>query len=262
MKQNPTLSIITVAAFDATRLLRTIESSRTLHGDLEHLFVVPFGDSDSLNAIAAYGKVAKIAIRVLNDKKEGIYPAMNMGAYAAQGDYILFLNAGDEIFSPEVLLENINRLTLDTPEWAITGVHLPWNSNYSSFEGMDHAFRLQKPQGYISHQSVFVKLSVFKQLNGFDTRFRIAADTRQIFQLSSQYPPHILEGIAIQVEEGFTVTSHNRESRLEVLRLINTVGNLRTIMLSNIYFFKRESIFLHRHILKLVRRLKPGGFRS
>ncbi len=54
MKKGLVLSIITVSAFDVTRLTRTIQSCENLNADLEHLFVVPPKDYESLNAIEKY----------------------------------------------------------------------------------------------------------------------------------------------------------------------------------------------------------------
>jgi glycosyltransferase involved in cell wall biosynthesis len=221
--------------------------------DLEHLFVIPSNDLESLEAIDLYSKAANFDVRVVHDNKEGIYAAMNLGALSAQGIYCLFLNAGDEVFSSLTLKKNIEALKVPNPIWGVTGVSLPWNANYHAYQSMDRDFRKQKSSGYISHQSVFVRLDVFRRLNGLDVKFPIAADTRQIFQLSSLCPPQILEGIAFKVEEGFTVTPTNRESRLEVLRLINMEGGIKIKLISNFYFLKREAGFINRYFLRLFR---------
>jgi len=253
VSESPTLTLVTVSAFDLSRLSRTIVSCKGMVADLEHLFVIPSNDLESLEAIDLYSKAANFDVRVVHDNKEGIYAAMNLGALSAQGIYCLFLNAGDEVFSSLTLKKNIEALKVPNPIWGVTGVSLPWNANYHAYQSMDRDFRKQKSSGYISHQSVFVRLDVFRRLNGLDVKFPIAADTRQIFQLSSLCPPQILEGIAFKVEEGFTVTPTNRESRLEVLRLINMEGGIKIKLISNFYFLKREAGFINRYFLRLFR---------
>ena len=253
MSGSPTLTLVTVSAFDLSRLSRTIESCKGMAADLEHLFVIPSNDLESLEAIELYSKAVSFNVRVVHDNKEGIYAAMNLGALSAQGIYCLFLNAGDEVFSGSTVRKNVESLKALNPIWGVTGVSLPWNPSYYAYQSMDRDFRKQKSNGYVSHQSVFVRLDIFKRLNGFDIKFRIAADTRQIFQLSSLCPPQILEGIAFKVEEGFTVTPTNRESRLEVLRLINKEGGFIIKFISNLYFLKREVGFITRYILRLFR---------
>lgn len=192
-------------------------------------------------------------MRITHDKKEGIYAAMNIGASEAHGAYCLFLNAGDEVFSSSTLQRNIEALKIHNPIWAITGVSLPWDESYSAFHDMDRAFRKQKKNGYVSHQSVFVQLDVYKKLNGLDVTFPIAADTKQIFKLSYMCRPEILEGIAIKVEEGFNVTSHNRESRLEVFRIINSGSSMMHRLIPNFYFLRREMFFVLRYLLRFFR---------
>ncbi|ASY16711.1 glycosyltransferase [Candidatus Planktophila versatilis] len=253
MSASPTLTLVTVSAFDLSRLSRTIESCKGMVADLEHLFVIPSNDLESLEAIDLYSKTANFDVRVVHDNKEGIYAAMNLGALSAQGIYCLFLNAGDEVFSGPTVRKNVETLKVLNPIWGVTGVSLPWNANYYAYQSMDKDFRKQKSNGYVSHQSVFVRLDIFKKLNGLDVKFPIAADTKQIFQLSALCSPQILEGIAIKVEQGFNVTSNNRESRIEVLRLINSIGGVVTRLVSNFYFFKRELNFISRYILRLFR---------
>ena len=222
--------------------------------DLEHLFVIPSNDLESLEVIELYSRTANFDVRVVHDNKEGIYAAMNLGALSAQGIYCLFLNAGDEVFSGPTVRKNVDTLKVLNPIWGVTGVSLPWNANYYAYQSMDRDFRKQKSNGYVSHQSVFVRLDIFKKLNGLDVKFPIAADTKQIFQLSALCSPQILEGIAFKVEEGFTVTPTNRESRLEVLRLINQEGGIVIKIVSNFYFFKREASFIIRYVLRLFLR--------
>jgi glycosyltransferase involved in cell wall biosynthesis len=253
MKNVPVLTLITVSAFDVLRLERTIQSCATLNADLEHLFVIPPKDYESAKLIEAYARKVPFEVRITHDKKEGIYAAMNIGAFDAHGTYCLFLNAGDEIFSSSTINENVQTLKLNNPVWAITGVSLPWNASYFAFQDMDRDFREQKRSGYVSHQSVFVRLDVYKKINGLDVKFRIAADTKQIFELSYICRPEILKGIAIKVEEGFNVTSHNRESRIEVFRIINSTSRFKNRFIPNLNFVKRELFFILRYLLRFLR---------
>ena len=117
---------------------------------------------------------------------------------------------------------------------------------------MEKKFRRQFRDGYISHQSVFVRSDIFKSLGGFDRKFVIAADTKMIYQLTAMTPPHILDGVVFDVEEGFNVTSHNRESRIEVFKIINSVGNALEKIISNYYFLRREFRFALNKISRML----------
>lgn len=253
MSSEIVLSLITVAAFDHTRLKKTIISAQGLNAGIEHLFVVPESDVTSIEMIEEHRKCAQFPVRYVHDKKEGIYAAMNIGAVNASGKFVHFLNAGDAVMSAEALMSNVLTLGAKLPAWAITGVLLPWNPSYNAYRGMDKKFRRQRSDGYVSHQSVFVRNDVFASLGGLDRNFPIAADTKMIYQLTAMETPLILEGVAFDVEEGFNVTSHNRESRLEVFRIINSVGNIVDITISNVNFLRRELRFARNKISRKLR---------
>jgi len=237
------LTLTTVAAFDHIRLKKTINSVSGLQVGVEHLFVIPEADTTSIDMIKEHRAEADFPVRYIHDRKQGIYAAMNIGAENAKGTFIHFLNAGDVVINPKVLMSNVAILREQLPTWAITGVLLPWNSSYTAHEGMDKKFRRQLPDGYISHQSIFVRRDVFASLGGLDRNFPIAADTKMIYQLTEGRPPLILEGIVFEVEEGFNVTPHNRESRIEVFKIINSVGSIFDILISNYNFLRREIRF-------------------
>jgi hypothetical protein len=191
-------------------------------------------------------------VKEVNDLNNGIYSAMNLGVLNSIGDYLLFLNAGDEIMSADLLHKSLKKLATSKPAWAISGVKLPWNNQYKPFKGMDFKFRLQKPNSYISHQSVYVRRNIFNLYGGFDLRYPIAADTKLIFQLSIDHKPFILDEILVNVEKGNNVTLNNRSSRLEVLKIINTNGSIFDKIIANSNFILREFKFLIKKISKLL----------
>lgn len=224
---------------------------KNLGKQVEHLFVIPKNDLESLEIIQEYRLSSDVEVSFYHDNKEGIYPAMNIGALHAKGKYLLYLNSGDEILDVGVFQTNLTDLALHRPSWAILGTSLPWDDKYFAYQGMEKLFRRQSKTGYVSHQSVIVDRKIFIQNGLFDTGFPIAADTKCIFQLTHLAPPLILKDIAVKVEKGFNVTSHNRESRLEVFKLINTSGDILNRLISNANFIAREISFGIRKIKKL-----------
>jgi hypothetical protein len=248
----PILTVITVTAFDPDRLKRTLKSLSGSPAQIEHLFVLPENDQESLNLVRDYASINQFSVKWIHDHKEGIYPAMNFGAESALGDYLLYINSGDEILNLEQFALNLNSLAEVRPVWAILGVHLPWNSEYRAYSGMERNFRWQRKNGYVSHQSVIVRRDVFLSLGKFSTAFPIAADTLCIFKFTNMSSPCLLDGISVKVEEGNNVTNHNRESRLEVLKIINLTGTVLDKTVSNYNFFMRELTFVLRKLQRLL----------
>lgn len=247
----PLLSIVTVTAFDYLRLQRTISTTQFEIANIEHVFIAPTNDLKTIEIIKEYSISSKFAVKIYFDNNEGIYQAMNLGAVKSNGEYLFFLNSGDEILDVAVFQSNLILLSNHSPSWAILGVKLPWCDSYLAHSNMHKNFRRQSKHGYVSHQSVIVRKSVFANLGMLDTKFPIAADTKLIFQVAQLATPLLLPGISVKVEAGFNVTSHNRESRLEVFKIINSVGKPIDIFISNINFLLREIKFLMRKIVNL-----------
>ena len=101
MQFNPKISIITVVYNAKSLIERTINSvlSQT-YTNIEYI-IIDGGSSDGTLEIAEKYQ-HQIAV-ILSGKDNGIYDAMNKGLNAATGDYVLFLNAGDELYSCETI---------------------------------------------------------------------------------------------------------------------------------------------------------------
>ena len=91
------LSIITINYNDAKGLRKTFDSikNQTCH-EFEYI-VVDGGSSDgSQSVIEEYEQYIS---KWVSEPDNGIYNAMNKGAKMSTGDYMLFLNSGDNLFS-------------------------------------------------------------------------------------------------------------------------------------------------------------------
>lgn len=97
----PKISIITVV-FNGEKLIeRTIKSvlSQT-YSNIEYIIIDGASTDGTLTILEQFKtNIAKI----ISEKDKGIYDAMNKGLEIASGDYILFLNAGDELFDPQTI---------------------------------------------------------------------------------------------------------------------------------------------------------------
>lgn len=95
------LSIITVTYNAEKELPATMQSiSEQTFGDYEHL-VVDGASSDGTLAVAE--RYASGLTRVVSEPDQGLYDAMNKGLRLAEGDYVMFLNAGDALVGRDAL---------------------------------------------------------------------------------------------------------------------------------------------------------------
>ena len=106
MDNQPRLTIITVT-YNAERFVeRTLKSVRAAMGAVENPALVEYlivdGESKD-GTIEICERYSDLISRTISEKDKGIYDAMNKGIALARGTYLWFLNAGDEIYAPNVL---------------------------------------------------------------------------------------------------------------------------------------------------------------
>ena len=109
---------------------------------------------------------------MVSEPDDGIYNAMNKGVNMASGDWIVFMNAGDQFSSSNVISSIFNLCR--GPEKIIYGDVIV---NYGDFSFLKRAGDLARMWTGMkfSHQSAFIEVSYHK-CNKYDESFRIAAD--------------------------------------------------------------------------------------
>jgi len=95
------ISIITVVYNGEDVLAKTIESViAQLYSAIEYI-IIDGQSTDGTHRIIE--KFESNIDQIVIEADEGIYDAMNKGLNLAQGDYVLFLNAGDYLNSPDTI---------------------------------------------------------------------------------------------------------------------------------------------------------------
>lgn len=89
------LSIITVNFNNVSGLERTLKSVNSLEINYEHIIVDGCSSDDSCRLIREYSKSRTNVVFII-DPDQGPYDAMNKGLDLSSGDFVWFLNSGDE----------------------------------------------------------------------------------------------------------------------------------------------------------------------
>jgi glycosyltransferase involved in cell wall biosynthesis len=160
------LSIITVNLNNSTGLLRTIKSvlCQSFH-DFEFI-IIDGGSSDG-----SVEKIIEHADKInywISEPDSGIYDAMNKGIIESKGDYILFLNSGDTLCSPDSLKESL----LLSESHDLVFCHYN-DQEYSKKNFTFFDFWNQSP---FSHQAIFFKSNLFDRFGYYDIDYKIVAD--------------------------------------------------------------------------------------
>lgn len=171
---NPKISVVTVCYNASDTIEETMLSVLNQTYDNIEYIIIDGGSRDgTVDIIKKYSE--RLAYWI-SEPDRGIYDAMNKGIDTATGEYINFMNAGDQ-FKNDFVIEKIKNL---------------FNSQASVLYGStelrisDKPLRISHPKPFFTqktkiksagfcHQSTFVKTTEIKRYK-FDTSFKIAAD--------------------------------------------------------------------------------------
>jgi len=184
MSAHPKFSIITVVYNNVRDIEHTITSVvNQTYDNIEYIVIDGESSDGTLAVIQKYQD--KIAI-LLSEKDKGIYDAMNKGLALATGDYVLFLNSGDEIYDLNSI-ENLAKLSdgadilygetiLIDDNRAIIGERrhkVPTNFDWKSFR-----YRMN-----ICHQAIYIKRSIAEP---YDLNYKLCADIDWVIRCSKK----------------------------------------------------------------------------
>ncbi len=208
-----TISIVTVAAFEESRLRRTLQSLKYLGANFEHITVVP--KTDSLGIELWKNQALPLNFKLIHDLGRGIYDAMNYGAQVSSGNWIFFLNAGDEIVSDHNFGIALSVLEKSTRDLLIFKAQADWADeqvkNMEDFE----AFVTFTSSKFLSHQSVAISRELFFQLGGFCKFYKVSADTRMLVEAWNVAIPEFSDVEFALVELPNLARLNHRRARFE-----------------------------------------------
>ena len=162
-------TIITVNLNNVEGLKRTIDSvvSQT-YKDYEWI-IIDGGSTDGSKDVIE--KNQQYFSYWCSEPDKGIYNAMNKGITHANGDYVLFLNTGDELYDNNVLLKIAN---LNSKADIISGQVVRMD-NHQLLRRYDDNILIQLWRDTLNHQGTFIKRSFFKD-SLYDETYQIVSD--------------------------------------------------------------------------------------
>lgn len=225
----PLLSLITVHRDDEEGLTKTFQSFGTRrHPLVEHIVID--GSSDAGLVHRASVKTGFRPTRVVWREPRGIYDAMNQGIASAQGAYILFINAGDELQNPSVPGALVERLSECSVDWLFGRVMYVMHSGLTrqapAFDYSHERKRKFRHGRFPLQPGTVVRTKLLRQLGGLDTRFGIAADYHLMLRLAQVSEPIEVDQVIARFALGGASSQHWRRSlqeahsaRVEALQL-------------------------------------------
>ena len=172
------LSIITINRNNAQGLKKTMQSVvEQTSTDIEYIVVDGASTDESVDIIKSFAD--QRLIRWVSERDNGIYNAMNKGIGMAQGEYVMILNSGDYLATPQVI-EQMNEKLVDKgqPDILYGNMIKIWpdgktrrdyqlSVNYSLFDFY---------QSTLNPDGTYIRRSLFQQFGPFDETMKICSD--------------------------------------------------------------------------------------
>jgi glycosyltransferase len=194
------ISVITASFNNADTIADTIRSVIAQdYADVEYI-IIDGGSADATMKIADEFK-SKIS-KVISEKDEGIYFALNKGIELAAGDVIAFLHA-DDIFANTQVLSKVMRLFKEQQVKSVYGdLHYVDRGDTSkiirNWRSGEYAHGMFRKGWMPPHPSFFLKKEVYAEFGTFNTSFRSAADYELMLRMlhkhkiSTAYLPEVI----------------------------------------------------------------------
>lgn len=163
---------------------RTINSVlNQTYPKIEYIIIDGKSTDGTLDIIEKYrSKVSKI----VSEPDKGIYDAMNKGLALATGDYVLFMNSGDEIFDEHTVQDIFDSAPGADIYYGETEMY---NDNWQSLGRRRHEAPEQfdwKSFKYgmsISHQAIYIKRSIVAP---YDLSYKYSSDIDWIIKAAKK----------------------------------------------------------------------------
>lgn len=170
----PTISIITVVYNGEDTIQRTIDSIKNQsYKNIEYIIVDGLSKDNTVEIIK---NNSEFVTKFVSEPDNGLYDAMNKALEIATGDYVWFINSGDEIANSDVLS---NVFTNSENADIYYGDTLIVDDNGEEIGKR----RLQPPKELtwkdfkkgmvVSHQSIIIKRDITRK---YDLNYRFSAD--------------------------------------------------------------------------------------
>ena len=210
----PTLSVITVVYNNARDIERTMLSVlNQTYGAIEYIVV----DGASTDGTPVIIKRYKSRIsKFISEPDRGIYDAMNKGLERATGDYVIFMNSGDEFYAADTVAKVFatapdadiyygeTEMVNEQRESLGQRRHkAPDNFNWKSFNyGMS-----------VSHQAIYIKRSLVET---YDPKYQLSADIDWIIRAAKKAKKIVkVEGYVAKYLVGGMSKAKHKQSLLE-----------------------------------------------
>ena len=252
----PSFCIITCTYNAEKELPRTLKSVEEQSYDKVSHIIIDGKSSDKTVELAhayAANTNGRHKVKVVSEKDNGLYDAMNKGIQQAEGDYILFLNAGDTLADEHTLrriatqINNAHYKELPAVIYGKTDI-VDANGRFL------HHRRLQPPEKLtwksflngmlVCHQAFYARTDLARQ-TPYDQTYRLSADVDWCIRImkaaaAKTLPLHNTHLTLCQYLEGGMSIKNHRASLIERFQIMRKHYGLMHTICVHIWFVIRK----------------------
>lgn len=181
---NPKLSVITVVYNNVRDIERTMLSVLgQTYNNIEYIIIDGLSNDGTLQVIEKYKN--RIS-RFISEKDKGIYDAMNKGLAIATGDYVIFMNSGDEFYDAETVAavfattDDADIYYGETEMIADDGQSLGQRRHKAPAKFTWKGFKYGMS---ISHQAIYIRRALTEP---YDSKYQLSADIDWIIRAAKK----------------------------------------------------------------------------
>ena len=236
----PVISIITVCYNAEKEIVATLKSvkEQTFKG-YEYIIIDGASKDNTLKVVVDSGVEPT---HLVSEKDNGIYDAMNKALFIAKGEYLMFLNAGDSLYSPNTLQHIADVAQKENPDviYGDTAI-VDADRKYLRPRKLRPPKQLTrnsfKNGMLVCHQAFLPKRTLVVP---YDMQYRFSADFDWCVKiLSVSKKCSQIEGFIVNyLEEGATTRNHIKSLKERFCIMIKHYGLFTTIF-KHIYFLFR-----------------------
>jgi glycosyltransferase involved in cell wall biosynthesis len=171
------ISIITASYNSAATIGDTLQSvSMQNYDNIEHIIVDGASSDNTLEIVGYFPHVSK----VISEKDNGIYDAMNKGVAQATGDVVGILNSDDVYADRHVISKVMSEFAKKNADVVYADLQYVKFNDLQKVTRTWHSGKFSKRKFYYGwmppHPAFFVRREVYEKIGSFNSSLRSAAD--------------------------------------------------------------------------------------
>ena len=233
---------IITCTFNASKYIdRTLNSVRgQSYPHIEHFIIDGVSKDDTVKKAQTYAYDSRYPVIVKSEPDKGLYDAMNKGIQLAKGDYIIFLNAGDEFAEEDTLTsvaEQLKGKQLPGVIYGNTDI-VDENGNFLRKRRLAPPEKLSwrsfKHGMLVCHQSFYAKTDIAQKVP-YNLNYKLSADVDWCIRIMKEAEQQGLTlwnthmTLSSYLEGGMSVQSHRASLKERFNIMSDHYGKIATI---------------------------------